>query len=291
MFIIICKFIKNVDLLFDKTIYDVVDWTILILLWLLIIDWDLFRVIIFDKNFKFVSNFWQTIFRTLNIKIFTITIYHFQTNEQFERTNQTIKIVLRYLIVDDSNVNWVKIVSSFQFDFNNASNVFIDQTLNQLKFDFLFRDFIISLTKSTINLSKLNFLRFIYREKTFDVMSFVNAQMKFRYDNRHKSLMLKVDDMIYLRFHKNYSLLNKFIKKLNNQYVESFLVKRRINRLIYELNCFLRHAYIRLFRLFNWNRSTHRSIRINAWNLTTQSLSILSNKTRKRIFVTKSKKL
>ena len=62
--------------------------------------------------------------------------------------------------------------------------------------------------------------------------------MKFRYDNKHKSLMFKVDDMIYLRFHKSYSLSSKFIKKLNNQYVESFFVKRRINRLIYELNLF-----------------------------------------------------
>ena len=70
------------------------------------------------------------------------------------------------------------------------------------------------------------------------IMFFVNAQIKFRYDNKHKSLMLKVDDMIYLRFYKNYSLFNKFIKKLNNQYVEFFLVKQRINRLIYELDLF-----------------------------------------------------
>ena len=69
-------------------------------------------------------------------------------------------------------------------------------------------------------------------------MFFINAQIKFCYNNKHKSLMLKIDDIIYLRFYKSYSLLNKFIKKLNNQYVEFFLVKRRINRLIYELNLF-----------------------------------------------------
>ena len=69
-------------------------------------------------------------------------------------------------------------------------------------------------------------------------MSFVNAQMKFRYNNKHKSLMLKIDDIIYLRLHKNYFLFNKFDKKLFNQYINSFLVKRRINRLIYELNLF-----------------------------------------------------
>ena len=105
-----------------------------------------------------------------------------------------------------------------------------------MKFDFLFCDFIISLTKSTIDLLKLNFLRIVYRKKIINVISFVNVQMKFRYDNKHKSLMLKIDDIIYLRLNKNYFLFNKFDKKFFNQYVESFFVKRRVNRLIYELN-------------------------------------------------------
>ena len=50
--------------------------------------------------------------------------------------------------------------------------------------------------------------------------------------------MLKINDMIYLRLYKNYSLFSKFDKKLFNQYVDSFLVKQRVNRLIYELNLF-----------------------------------------------------
>ena len=79
--IIICKFFKNVNLLFDKTIYDVVNWAFLILIWLLIIDWNLSRVIIFDRNSKFVSNFWQVTFRLLNTKLFIIITYHFQTNK------------------------------------------------------------------------------------------------------------------------------------------------------------------------------------------------------------------
>ena len=107
-----------------------------------------------------------------------------------------------------------------------------------------------------IDLSKLNFLRIFYRKKIADVMLFVNAQMKFRYDNKHKSLMLKIDDIIYLRFYKNYSLLNKFIKKLNNQYVESFLVKQRINHLVYELNLFFTsrvHSIILIIQLKSIN--------------------------------------
>ena len=204
MFIMICKFFKNVDLLFDKTIYNIVDWAILILAWLLIVNWNLSRVIILNKNSKFVSKFWQKIFKSLSNKIFITIVYHSQTNEQFKRTNQTIEIVLRYLISKIFDVNWIIVVFSFQFEFNNAANTFIDQILNKLKFDFFSRDLITSLTNNIINqLINLNLLRLIYRKKTIDVMLFINAQMKFCYSNKHKSLMLKINDMIYLRLHKN----------------------------------------------------------------------------------------
>ena len=56
-------------------------------------------------------------------------------------------------------------------------------------------------------------------------MLFVNAQMKFRYDNKHELLILKINNIIYLRLYKNYNLSSKLNKKLFNQYVESFLVK------------------------------------------------------------------
>ena len=65
-------------------------------------------------------------------------------------------------------------------------------------------------------LSNLDFLRLVYRKKIIDVISFVNAQIKFCYDNRHKLLMLKIDDIIYLRLYKNYNLLSKSNKKLFN---------------------------------------------------------------------------
>ena len=151
IFIMICKFIKNVDLLFDKTIYDAINWVIVMLIWLLIVDWNLSHVIIFDKNSKFVSNFWQAMFRLLNIKLLIITTYHSQINEQSKRTNQIIEIVLRYLISKNFDIDWVTTIFSLQFDFNNVSSVFIDQILNQLKFDFLFRDFITSLTNNIID--------------------------------------------------------------------------------------------------------------------------------------------
>ena len=47
-------------------------------------------------------------------------------------------------------------------------------------------------------------------------------------------------------------MFNKFDKKFFNQYVESFLIKRRVNRLIYELNLFFTlrvHSIISIIQL------------------------------------------
>ena len=53
-------------------------------------------------------------------------------------------------------------------------------------------------------MSKLNVVRIVYRRETTNVVNFVNVQMKIRYDNKHKSLILKVDNYVYFRLHHKY---------------------------------------------------------------------------------------
>ena len=59
--------------------------------------------------------------------------------------------------------------------------------------------------------------------------------MKLRYDDKHKFLKLQVDDYAYLKLHYKYQLLSKLIRNFFNQYVESFLIKRWVDLLVYEL--------------------------------------------------------
>ena len=47
--------------------------------------------------------------------------------------------------------------------------------------------------------------------------------------------MLKSDDRAYLRLNHDYHLSDKFNRKLSSQRCDSFLIKRRIERLAYEL--------------------------------------------------------
>lgn len=52
----------------------------------------------------------------------------------------------------------------------------------------------------------------------------------------HISLLLRLDDRAFLRLHRDYTLFDKHNKKLSNQRIDLFFVKRRVERLAYELD-------------------------------------------------------
>ena len=86
-FSIIDKFIKRMIVVSDKKIWSVDQWDEILLKRLNIIDWDFLKVIISNRNRKFLFELWTTIFKKLNVKLFYFTVYHFQTNDQSKRTN------------------------------------------------------------------------------------------------------------------------------------------------------------------------------------------------------------
>ena len=64
------------------------------------------------------------------------TIYHSQFNDQFERTNQIIKIVLQYALEEALNANFINFLLAFKQMFNNSINAFTRQTSNEIVYEF-----------------------------------------------------------------------------------------------------------------------------------------------------------
>ena len=164
--------------------------------------------------------------------------YHSQTNNTSKRTNQTIEIVIRFFIINYSNINFVLILSSLQIQFNNFVNVVIDLSLNEINYDFKIRDALFNLSNQskTISVADFSIQRLKYRREAADVSVFVNVKVKIYYDARHTSLFLKIDDYAFFRLHQNYQLFDRFNKKTSQQRCDFFFIKRRVERLIYELN-------------------------------------------------------
>ena len=182
-----------------------------------------------------------------------------------------MKIVLRYLNTKYSEINWVEALSLIQTNLNNLSNSAIEIASNEYNYEFKVRDVLSSLnSKNTVTLKvMLDEIRLRYRQKTQDAISFAFVKAKIYYDIRHQSLMMNLDDKVFLKLHRRYKLSEQFNTKLFNQRTESFLIKRRVGRLAYELDLLSQwkiHSIISIAHLesasvsmnsYHRSRSTH----------------------------------
>ena len=134
---IICKFNKRITAISEKDIWKTSDWATIMLERLNLTNWRLLKIIISDRNRKFLSNLWIALFDQLEVKLLYFIVYHFQIDDASERTNQTLKIALRYhlMCLKDSK-NWSTVVDSMQRDFNNTSFFIITKTFNEICYDF-----------------------------------------------------------------------------------------------------------------------------------------------------------
>ena len=97
--------------------------------------------------------------------------------------------------------------------------------------------FVVENSQSLISKNIFN-QRLKYQRKIANVIVFVNVKTRIYYDFRHQSIFFRLDDRVYLRLHQKYQLSNRSNTKMFNQKCELFIVKRRIDRLTYELKLF-----------------------------------------------------
>ena len=77
--------------------------------------------IISDRDPRFTSHFWQTIFKHLGTKLNISTSYHPQTDGQSERANRTIEEMLRHF-VHPLHDDWDQYLPVLEFAYNNSVN-------------------------------------------------------------------------------------------------------------------------------------------------------------------------
>ena len=213
MLIITDKFFKRILLIAEKSNYSAHDWVNEMIKYLHIADWDHSMIIISDRDSKFLFDLWKSIFKTLQIDLLYTTAYHFQIDDSSEKTNQTIKVVLRhYLLIMKDSTKWSKIISRFQLILNNSSSTTTSKTLNEILYEFKFKQFLnlIAVAMSEINISKTKI-------DAADVIAWSKLNDKRNYDKNHMSMFLKEESYAYLRMHHDY-----FISLSKNMTVKWF---------------------------------------------------------------------
>src|SRR5437762_8308071 len=105
----------------------------------------------------------------MRIKIIITTIYHSQSDNQSEHTNQIIKIVLQYALEKILNADFINFLSEFKQMFNNNINTFIRQTLNEIIYEFNFADSFDMIADN--NARKFEVKHKIHQQKTQDLIT------------------------------------------------------------------------------------------------------------------------
>ena len=247
---VFCKFFKRIIIIFDKTTWLVAQWNEALLKRLNTVDWKILKTIIFDKNRKFLDDMWFVIFQRLEVKLLYFIAYHSQTNEQSERTNQTIEIAFRFhLTTMKTPAKWSLILVKIQRYFNNVVSTTITKTLNETFYDFtsiqsfsLWRQ-VVDLKKSFEKLTGKSFANVFFsaaarvKIKIIYFIAFAQMSAKHHYDRSYQPLFMKFKNNVYIRFHKNYDISAIAILsfKYSQQYVESFKILKKIRRLTYRL--------------------------------------------------------
>ena len=124
----------------------------------------------------------------MNVFLLYFTIYYSQIDEQFERINQIIKIVLRFAISLLINFkNYSKILFKLQRVFNN--NVLnIDHILNEIVYDFTsIQSSLISISIVVVDIVSINIrvVQRIIRFEIIDVIALNQMFAKLNYDKKH----------------------------------------------------------------------------------------------------------
>jgi hypothetical protein len=228
------KFFKRISMISEKDTWNALDWARAWLNALQREEWRIFRVIISNRDSKFLKVFWIIIFQHMRVKLHFITAYHSSTNDQFERTNQTIEIVIRFTLMKDQKTNFIKIISFIQSFMNNSSNTFTKLSFNEILYDFKVAKSL-NLLNDCNSFTKLKEKRKMFRSEVEQAIIFANASMKIRHDRKKKSLNLKLDDLIYVKFHKDYTQSDLINRKFSKQRLRSVKILKKIEKLVYRL--------------------------------------------------------
>ena len=228
-----CKFTKGVILIPGRDTWDASTWANAVIVALYTRDWGIPRSFISDRDSKFMSDFWSTIFQKLGVSMLTSTAYHPQTDGQSERTNQSIEIALRYFLSTNPDSTWVAGLPFLSAVHNNSVNFATGYAPNELKYGFRVND--------NLNLLEdlpdedYEKLRQIKRDAADEAISFANTVTKARYDRKHLAIDLNAGDLVYLKLHHGYKIPELQNRKLSAQRTGPFKILEKVGNLAYRL--------------------------------------------------------
>ncbi|GJW48453.1 putative reverse transcriptase domain-containing protein [Tanacetum coccineum] len=193
--------------------------------------------IICDRDGRFTSNFWRSFQKALGTDISMSTAYHPETDDQNERTIQTLEDMLRACVIDFGKC-WVKHLPLAEFSYNNSYHASIKATPYEALYGRKCRS---PVCVAEVGEAQLTGLELI--QETTEKIVLIKQRMqpaqdrqKSYADRKRKPMEYEVGDKVMLKV-SPWKGVVRFGKrgKLNPRYVEPFRVLAKVRKVTYKL--------------------------------------------------------
>ncbi len=178
------------------------------------------------------------------------TAYHSQTNEQSEQMNQTVETYLRHY-VNKNQDNWVQLLSTAQFAYNNTQNKTTEETPFQANYEYnskVWQEPQAHKSQSQKAILNIAEIKKLHKDLTNRIQQQTEQTTEIK--------PFVVEERVYLRMNNIH--VKQRSKKLNNKSIEPFKIKRNIKRISYELDLLKKmriHSVFHAFMLQCCNQS------------------------------------
>ena len=197
--------------------------------------------IISDRDPRFTSKFWESLFKIWDTKLAMSTAYHPQTDGQTERANRTLEDMLRHYIDTLRQNDWDDHLPAIEFAYNNSKQASSGLTPFQLAYGQHPRLPLADAIKSLVQCnnptaSERTELFTKQIESATEHLKKAQERQKKYADEHRREMILAVGDKVFLsssnlRFiHKDRST------KLNPKRLGPYTVKRVVSPVAYELD-------------------------------------------------------
>jgi hypothetical protein len=223
------KFTKRVTFIPGKTTWKAKDWARALLAHLAIGDWGIPRIILSDRDPKFLSELWTELFLLMHTKLLYSTAYHPQTDGQSERTNQTAEIAFRHMMACLDRVElWPLLLPRLQAALNNAVNSTGSSAVKLM--------YGITIGTAISIPNSLETQDFSVRTDAQEAIAYAAASSKRIYDRHHLPKFFEPGDKVLIRLHRGYEIPLRVAPKFGQQFVGPRIVIERVGRLAYRLD-------------------------------------------------------
>lgn len=233
--ITVCKLSKELIIIPGKTTDTADTWGQRLGRRLMASNWGFPKVILSDRDPKFLSAMWKKIWQQAGTTLLHATAYHPQTDGQTERTIQTIESAFRhYLHGLDNPARWTTFIDRLQFEYNCSKSATTRVSPNEAVKGFTPNNVPLAIARDS---QPPAIAAPSARLSIHDAIAIAAVTMKYHYDRRHTTMFFNAGDKVYLRLHKGYNIPQAAIlgPKYGQRYAGPFVITDRIGRSAYRI--------------------------------------------------------